>query len=248
MTNNALQDFAGKSVLVTGASRGIGRTIAKMLAARGATISAMGRSSEDLDSLRAEIGGTSLPVDLEDLAATRLAAEAAMPVDYLVNCAGMTILEPCLDVSIETFNRVLTINTLAPVILAQAYARDRIKRGVPGAIVNVSSDAAFMGIQDHLAYCASKAALDAVTRVLAVELGTNGIRVNSVNPHVTMTDMGRMAWSAPEKANPRLNRLPLGRFLETDEVAESVIFMLTHGARMVTGQSLRVDGGYSVMG
>ncbi|MEP6563599.1 MAG: SDR family oxidoreductase, partial [Mesorhizobium sp.] len=239
----ASQEFSGKSVLVTGAGKGIGRAVALMLASRGAKVVALSRSEADLRALEAEIGSSSIVVDLADPAATRDAAKAAMPVDYLVNCAGTTTLEAFIDVTVEAFDHLIAVNTRAPLIVSQEYARSRIARGVGGAIVNVSSASATTGFADHTAYCASKGALDAMSRVMANELGRHGIRVNCVNPAVTLTDMARKAWSDPEKAGPILTRMPLGRFIEPEEVAEVVLFLLSDRAAMVNGISMPVDTG-----
>jgi NAD(P)-dependent dehydrogenase (short-subunit alcohol dehydrogenase family) len=239
-------DFTGKSVLVTGAGKGIGRAIATMLAERGATVVALSRTASDLESLAAEIGCRTVLADLADVGAARAAVRAAMPVDYLVNNAGITILAPFMEMSVEDFDRVQAVNTRAPLIVSQEYARDRIARGVGGAIVNVSSNAAWMGIVDHTAYCTSKGGLDALSRVMAVELGRKGIRVNCVNPAVTLTDMGKLAWSDPVKAEPVRSRIPLGRFLKPEEVAETVLFLLSDAASSLNGVSLPVDGGFAV--
>jgi len=238
--------FAGKTALVTGAGKGIGRATARMLAKHGVSVTALSRSADDLASLKTEIGGHSIAVDLEDLEKTREAVRAAMPVDLLVNCAAIGTLEPFIEATMEITQRVLTVNTLAPMVVAQEYARDRVARGLPGSIVNVSSDAAFLGLKDHAAYCASKGALDALTRVMATELGKHGIRANCINPGVTLTDMGLMTWSDPVRAAPRIARLPLGRFLEPDEVARAILFMLSSDSSMITGVSLLVDSGFSV--
>ena len=153
-------DFTGKRVLVTGAAKGIGLATAKLLAERGAEVIAFDRSV----------------VDLADVEATRAAVRAVLPVDMLVNCAGIVELESFLDTSAETFDRTMAVNTRAPLVVAQEVARDLVRRGSPGAIVNVSSLAAAVGTRDHTAYCASKAALDAITRVMALELGPHRIR------------------------------------------------------------------------
>lgn len=238
---------AGKRVLVTGAGKGIGRTTAKLLAERGAEVVALSRSAADLESLSAEIGCETITCDLADLAATRAAAERALPIDLLVNNAGTTVLQPFLESTLEDFDHVMTVNAKAPMVVAQVVAADMIARGIKGAIVNVSSNAAFFGLADHAAYCASKGALDGLTRVMAVELGPWGIRVNSVNPTVTLTPMAVKAWSDPAKADPVKARIPLGRFVEPQEVAEVIAFLLSDAAAMVHGVSLPVDGGFKAM-
>ena len=238
--------FQGKSVIVTGAGKGIGRATAVYLAARGAEVIALSRSMADLHSLNAEIGCRPRAVDLADIADTRAAAEEACPADFLVNCAGTTELDAFVDLSVETFDAIMAVNCRAPLIVSQAYARDRIARGARGAIVNVSSVAAFIGVPEHTAYCASKGALDGMTRVMALELGRQGIRVNAVNPVVTLTPMAEKAWSDPAKSGPMLARIPLGRFVQPDEVASVIAYLLSDEAAMVNGISMPVDGGFMI--
>jgi L-xylulose reductase len=241
------QEFHGRTILVTGAGKGIGRATAKLLARRGATILALSRTASDLASLATEIGSHAIEADLADLAGLRAAVRQAPPFDLLVNCAGTTALDPFVDLTLDTFDYIMTVNTKAPMVLAQDYARGRIAAKLPGAIVNVSSDAAIIGVPDHAAYSASKAALDALTRVMANEFGRQGIRVNGVNPNITMTDMARFAWSDPARSEPRLARVAIGRFLEADEIAETIAFLLSDRASALTGLNLRADGGFSVM-
>lgn len=239
-------DFSGKRVIVTGAGKGIGRATALMLARRGATVIAVTRSATDLEALAGEIGCETIAVDLADADATREAARKAMPADLLVNCAGTTELESFLDVSVENFDLLYAVNTRAPMIVAQEYARERVRQGLGGAIVNVSSVAAFVGIPDHAAYCASKAGLDGLTRVMAKELAPKGIRVNGVHPTVTLTPMAVKAWSDPDKAAGMMARIPVGRFAEPDDIAEVILFLLSDEAAMVNGLSMPVDGGYMI--
>ncbi len=237
-------DFGGRRVLVTGAGKGIGRATALMLAAAGARVVALSRDPGDLADLAAATGCATIAADLADLDATVGRVRDAMPFDLLVNNAGIAALEPFLSTSVATFERVLRINTVAPMLLTQAFAADLVARGAPGAVVNVSSNAAYLGVIDHAAYCASKAALDALTRVAAVELGPHGIRVNSVNPTVTLTPMGEMAWSDPARSGPLLSRIPLGRFLRAEQVAAAICWLLSDAADAVTGTCLDVDNGF----
>ena len=239
-------DFAGKRVIVTGAGKGIGRAAALMLARRGAEVVTLSRSTADLASLDAETGGGSIAVDLGDPAAARAAVREALPADLLVNNAGTTELDAFLDLPQEHLDHLYAVNTRAPMIVAQEFARSIVARGARGAIVNVSSVSAFVGFRDHAAYCASKAALDGLTRVMAVELGPRGIRVNAVNPTVTLTPMAIKAWRDEAKAAAMLSRIPVGRFAEPEDVAEVILFLLSDAAAMVHGVSLPVDGGYMV--
>lgn len=239
-------DFSGKHVVVTGAGKGIGRATAVMLARRGAKVTALSRSAADLEELKSEIGCIPIAVDLVDPDATRAAALQALPADLLVNCAGTTELQPFLDVTVENFDLLHAVNTRAPMIVSQEYARDMVRNGRKGAIVNVSSVAAFVGIPDHAAYCASKSGLDGLTRVMAKELAPKGIRVNGVHPTVTLTPMAVKAWSDPEKAAGMLNRIPVGRFADPDDIAEVILFLLSDEAAMVNGLSMPVDGGYMI--
>lgn len=239
-------DFTGKHVVLTGAGKGIGRATALMLARRGAKVTALSRSAADLEDLRNEIGCIPIAVDLADPDATRAAALQALPADYLINCAGATELESFLDLKVENFDLLLAVNARAPMIISQEYARERIASGKKGAIVNVSSISSFIGFADHAAYCASKGALDAMSRVMANELGRQGIRVNCINPTVTLTPMAIKAWSDPAKSSGMLSRIPLGRFAEPDEVAEVILFLLSDEASMLHGLTMPVDGGFMV--
>lgn len=236
----ATHDFLGKRILVTGAGKGIGRETAQWLARCGAEVIALGRNAGDLAYCQ-----HMLVVDLADVAATQAAVATMLPIDLLVNCAGVVELESFLQTSVQTFDHLMAVNTRAPMVVAQVVARDLIARGVPGAIVNVSSLAAAVGTRDHLAYCASKAALDAMTRVMALELGPHAIRVNSVNPVVTLTPMAEKAWGDPVKAASMLSRIPLGRFVQPGEIASTIAFLLSDDAAMINGITLTVDGGFS---
>ena len=237
----------GKRALVTGAGKGIGREIAAVLTRCGAEVVAVSRTKQDLDSLAKEIGCRILTADLADPHEAVRAAEQALAagsVDCLVNNAGISIPQPFLDTTTDAFDRTMAVNVRAVMLITQAVARDMIRRGGGGAVVNLSSQASMIGIRDHAAYCASKGALDQLTRVMALELGPHGIRVNAVNPTVTLTPMGEMAWGDPKMSGPMLARIPLGRFAKPLHVANAVAYLLSDQADMIHGVALPVDGGF----
>ncbi len=236
--------FDGKRALVTGAGKGIGRDIAALLAECGATVVAVSRSADDLESLRREVGVETIVADLTDAGAAREVAERAGEVDLLVNNAGISVPQSFFDTTVDAFDATMAVNVRAALVISQVVAAGMIHRGQGGAIVNVSSQSSMRGLVDHAAYCASKGALDQLTRVMAVELGPHGIRVNAVNPTVTLTPMGEMAWSDPAKSEPMRARIPLGRFARPRDVAHAVAYLLSDGAAMVHGVMLPVDGGF----
>jgi L-xylulose reductase len=239
-------DFKQKRVLVTGAGKGIGREIASMLHRFNARVVALSRTEKDLQTLKEEIGCETIVAELADAGSARRAAEQAGEIDLLVNNAAIAILEPFLKTSAEAWDKTMAVNLRAVMIISQVVATQMIERGVAGSIVNVSSMASFQALHDHAAYCASKAGLDQLSAVMAVELGQYGIRVNSVNPTVVLTEMGKRAWSDPVKGGPMLARIPLGRFAECEDIASVVCFLLSDGAAMLNGLALRIDGGFLV--
>ena len=237
----------GKRALVTGAGKGIGREIAGLLAQCGAEVVALSRTQLDLDSLAAEIGCRTITADLADatqaVRATR-EAEAVGPIDCLVNNAGISIPQSLLETTPEAFDRTMAVNVRAVLLVTQVVARGMIARGRGGSVVNLSSQASMAALADHAAYCASKGALDLLTKVMALELGPHQIRVNAVNPTVTLTPMGEMAWGDPKKSGPMLAKIPLGRFARPAHVAQVVAYLLSDAADMVHGVTLPIDGGF----
>ncbi|WP_248555392.1 SDR family oxidoreductase [Paraburkholderia terrae] len=238
-------DFSGRSILVTGASSGIGRVTVEMLCASGAQVVAAARNVGELARLAEETGCEPLVLDVGDEVAIDEALASLDVFDGLVNCAGTAMLERAIDTTAASFDSVMDVNARGAILVARHVARAMIDAKRAGSIVNVSSQAALVGLEDHLSYCASKAAMDAITRVLCVELGGYGIRVNSVNPTVTLTPMAVKAWSEPSKRDPALQAIPLKRFAEPREVAEPVLFLLSEAASMITGVTLPIDGGYT---
>ncbi|XP_014668458.1 PREDICTED: L-xylulose reductase-like [Priapulus caudatus] len=225
--------------------KGIGRGLCKALADCGAHVIALSKSVENLHSLKQEIPGIEIVVaDLGDRAQTRKAIEGILPIHLLVNNAGISKLAPFLEVLPEDFDSVIDINLRAVFDVSQVVARDMVARKMGGAIVNVSSMASQRALLNHTAYCSSKAGLDMLTKMMALELGPHKIRVNSVNPIVVLTEMGKMAWSDPAKAGPMLSRIPLQQFAEVEHVIQPILYLLSDKAQMVNGTTLGIEGGF----
>jgi L-xylulose reductase len=238
-------DFRNRRALVTGAGKGIGREIAVMLRRFDAQVVAVSRTESDLKALQKEIGCETIVADLGSATEARRMAEQAGDIDLLVNNAAIAILEPLLETKVESWDATMAVNLRAVLIVSQVVAKRMIERGVSGSIVNVSSMSSFQALPNHAAYAASKAGLDQLSKVMAVELGPHGIRVNSINPTVVMTEMGKRAWSDPSKGGPMLARIPLQRFAECEDIASVACFLLSDAAGMLNGLALRVDGGFS---
>jgi NAD(P)-dependent dehydrogenase (short-subunit alcohol dehydrogenase family) len=175
-----------------------------------------------------------------------LAVAAFGGLDILVNNAGISHPQPVIDTDPELFDATMAVNLRAPALLAAAVGKVMVHQGTGGSIITVASAAALAPLPDHYAYCASKAGLVMSTKVLARELGKHGIRANSVCPTVVLTDMGQRVWGEEAKAAPMLARIPLGRFAVPREVSDTVLWLASDAAAMITGVDIAVDGGYTM--
>jgi L-xylulose reductase len=238
-------DFNHRPVLVTGATGGIGSKTVRQLVAAGADVIASGRSEEALTALAQETGVRTLPFDLASEDSVRSALDG-VDVYGVVNCGGFggEIATP-MDTDIAVFDKVIAINTRGALLVTKYTSRSMIRLGRGGSIVNVSSQASLVALPGHVSYGASKAALDSITRVSALELGKYNIRVNAVNPTVVMTPMSAWYWGRDDIGGPFLEQMPLGRWATEAEIAAPIVFLLSDAASMITGVSLPVDGGYS---
>lgn len=240
-----MNDFNGRTILVTGAAGGIGSATVRRLTAQGARVLAAGRDEASLTSIVAETGAVPLPFDVTSEDSVR---DAIADVDLwgVVNCAGFGgETRPPQDADIAIFDKVIAINTRGPLLVTKYAARTMIRLRSGGSIVNVSSQAGLVALNGHVSYGSSKAALDNITRVSALELGQYGIRVNSVNPTVVMTEMSAHYWGRPEIGGPFLDQMPLHQWATEDEIAGPIAFLLSDDASMISGVSLPIDGGYT---
>lgn len=238
-------EFHNRLILVTGATGGIGAVIVRNLSRSNARVLAAGRNLEALKELREETGCDTVAFDLTSEQEVAAAIEGT-GVWGVVNCGGWGgQIATVIDADIDVFDEVIAINTRGALLVTKYAAREMIAGGEGGAIVNVSSQASLIALHNHVSYGASKAALDNITKVSALELGKYNIRVNSVHPTVVMTKMSEFYWGRPEIGEPFLKAMPLGRWATEEEIAEPVAFLLSDGAAMITGAHLAIDGGYS---
>lgn len=239
--------FDKGAILVTGASGGIGGATVRQLCEAGADVIASGRKKEALKILSQDTGCRTLVFDLEDEGSI---CEALDGIDLygVVNCGGFggEIATP-METDISIFDKVITINARGALLVTKYASRSMLRLGKGGAIVNVSSQASLVGLKGHISYGSSKAALDNITRVSAMELGQYGIRVNSVNPSVVMTPMSAWYWDRPDVRDPFLKTMPLGRWATEDEIAAPIVFLLSDGASMISGVTLPIDGGFTAV-
>lgn len=207
---------------------------------------AVSQTESKLASLQSQLGERLTPICVDLASWTDTEAKLApvcQNVDLLVNNAGVAIPSLVLDQSEEELDKTLAINLKAPINLIRLVAPGMKTRKF-GSIVNVSSISGLVATDYLCAYSASKGGLDMVTRVAAKELGPYNIRVNSVNPTIVWTQMGIQVWRDDEKRTSKvLERTPLGRFAEVNEVVDPILFLLSSKSSMITGISMPIDGG-----
>ncbi|HET6487582.1 MAG TPA: D-threitol dehydrogenase [Spirochaetia bacterium] len=243
--------LAGSTALITGAAQGIGRAIAELFARKGASLVLVDVKPEvrELGVLLARTPANALPI-VADLTVTpeldRVVSEAERltgRVDILVNNAGVALLGDALSLGEEAWDRTLALNLTAPFLLAQRVGRGMTRRG-HGRIINIASQASVIGLEGHAAYCASKAGLVGLARVLALEWARFGVTVNCISPTVTLTELGRKAW-AGEVGEAMKRKIPAQRFAEPEEVAAAALYLASSAADMINGTNLLIDGGYT---
>jgi 2-deoxy-D-gluconate 3-dehydrogenase len=246
---NQAFDLTGRCAVITGGAAGIGLACAQLLVERGARVALLDRAPAVVE-VAASLGAghVGLVADLRQLdllqAAVDQAAAGLGRIDYLVNSAGVALLDKALDVNENAWDTTLDINLKASFFVAQACARYMIEQG-GGRIVNLASQAAVIGLDRHVAYCASKAAVVGMTKVLAMEWAPHGINVNAVSPTIVETALGKKAWAGELGERAKL-QIPVGRFAQPEEIAGLVLYLVSDAARMITGENVVIDGGYSI--
>jgi NAD(P)-dependent dehydrogenase (short-subunit alcohol dehydrogenase family) len=236
-----------RSILVTGASGGIGAATVRMLAKEGAQVIAAGRNQQRLEELRAETNCRTLSFDLTSEDEVK-AALTGLELYGVVNCGGWggEIATP-METDLNVFDKVIDINARGTLLVTKYASDSMVAAGNGGAIVNVSSQASLVGLAGHISYASSKGAVDAMTRVSALELGKHNIRVNAVNPTVVMTPMSEWYWGREDIGGPLLDAMPLHRWATEEDCAGPIVFLLSDAAAMISGVCLPVDGGFTAV-
>jgi NAD(P)-dependent dehydrogenase (short-subunit alcohol dehydrogenase family) len=243
--------LAGRSVMVAGASRGIGAAVAVACARAGAgSVALAARDAAGLEleaeSVRAHgAAAQAMPCDITDAARSRAVVEAADGLDVLVYSAGTNRPQPFVDVAEEAFDELFAVNVRGAYFTAQAAARRMLREGTRGTIVLLSSQMGHVGAIRRTAYCATKHAVEGLVKAAALELAPSGIRVVAVAPTFVRTDLTAAQLDDPVIGPPLLAQIPLGRWATPDEVAEAVVWAASPAAAMLTGTSIVLDGGWT---
>ncbi|MDQ0474026.1 SDR family NAD(P)-dependent oxidoreductase [Labrys wisconsinensis] len=240
----------GRRALVTGAGRGLGAAAAAALAQAGAAVHAAARTLAEVEALaeaiRAEGGAAqALRLDVTDVAAVRAELEALPPFDILVNNAGTNRPKPMLEVTPEDYDAVEGLNLRAAYFVAQAVVSRLAAAGRGGSIIHVSSQMGHVGAADRTLYCATKHGIEGLTKAMAIELAPLGIRVNAVAPTFIETPMTRPFLADEAFRAAVLSKIRLGRLGRVEDLMGAVVYLASDAAALVTGTSLRVDGGWT---
>jgi len=238
----------GKRALVAGGSRGIGLGCAVALAEAGAHVIVAARNAVQVqvavnEMAQAGFSAEALVLDVTDVAAVRDAFDAIGPVDVLVNSAGLARHSPALETTPEDFDAVAAVNIKAAYFLAQAAARQMVGRG--GSIIQISSQMAHVGGIDRAVYCGTKHAVEGMTKAMAIEWGTQSIRVNTICPTFILTDLTKPTFDDPEKRAWIEDKIKLPRVGQVEDVMGACLFLASDASALVTGTSILVDGGWT---
>jgi NAD(P)-dependent dehydrogenase (short-subunit alcohol dehydrogenase family) len=240
----------GRHALVTGAGRGIGAAIAAALADAGAHVHLAARTTAEVEAVAEAIRArghqaTAHTLDMTDLAAIAALVDALPVLSVLVNNAGTNRPRPMADISEADFDAVFDLNVRSVYFTMREVTRRMLAAGAPGSVITISSQMGHVGAANRTVYCASKHAIEGLTKALAVELGPHAIRVNSVAPTFIDTPLTRPYFEDAAFKADVLGKIKLGRIGRVEEVTGAVVYLASDAASLVTGTSLLVDGGWT---
>ena len=241
----------GRRALITGGGRGIGLAAAAALAEAGAHVTLTARTSSEIEdaaeSIRSDGGSAdAIVLDILDTAAMRSVNETADPFDILINNAGMNRPKTMLETTEDDFDAVLDLNLRAAYFVAQAVTDKMLAAKIPGSVINISSQMGHVGGPLRTVYCSSKWAIEGLTKSLAMELGSHGIRVNSIAPTFIETPLAKEMLKDPAFREAVLSKIKLGRTGQVEDLMGAIVFLASDAAAMITGASLLVDGGWTI--
>lgn len=235
--------LAGKTALVTGASRGIGLAIARSMREAGAEVILAARSKEKLEAAAAEIGGRVLELDIADPESIVRAAAEVGEVDILANVAGMNIRGRAEDYTQDQYNRIMQTNLHGLFQLTQLIGKKMIARGAGGKIINIGSFTTFTGLPYVSVYAMTKGAVGQLTKVLAAEWACHNIQVNCIAPGFILTDLNRAMWQSEAMDGWRKGIQAIDRLGCPEDISPLAVFLAAPGSDYITGQVIAVDGG-----
>ncbi len=242
--------LAGKRALVTGAGRGIGEASAKALAAAGAHVTLMARTETEIEAgavaIRADGGSADWAVcDVTDVRTFQDFIDRTEPYDIFLNNAGMNRPQTFGEVTEEAFDAIMSLNVRAAFFAAQAAARRMIAAGVKGSIITMSSQMGHVGGPKRSVYCASKFAMEGMTKAAAIDLAPHGVRINTICPTFIETPMVAGFLANPEFKDFVLSKIKLGRVGQPSDVTGAVLFLASDASSLMTGTHIIVDGGWT---
>ena len=243
----------GRRALVTGAGRGLGEACAAALAEAGAHVTCVARSEDEVSAVAATIrdaGGRAehARLDVSDVEATADWIARQEPFDILLGNAGMNRPGPFLETRPEDFDAVFALNVRAVYFVAQAVARRLVADGRPGSLITMSSQMGHVGSPGRAVYCATKHAVEGMTKAMAAELGPHGIRVNTICPTFVETPMTRPFLADPAFREAALRKIKLGRLGRVEDIVGAAIFLASDASALMTGSALMLDGGWTSSG
>lgn len=235
---------------MTGASRGIGLGGAMALAEAGCDVFMAARNSEELERSAAAIRNAGwkakgVPLDVTDLAELDTFLAEYGPFDILFNNAGTNVPKPYVDVDEKNYDMIVDINIKSAFFMAQKVAKGMIDNGIKGSIIHTSSQMGHVGGIDRSVYCATKFAIEGMTKASAIELAEHGIRVNTIAPTFILTPMTQVTFDNPERRKWIEEKIKLGRVGEIEDIMGAVVFLASDASALITGTSIVIDGGWT---
>ncbi len=243
-------DLHGQTAMITGGASGIGAAIARRYTDSGATVVVADLDETAAAETAAALGGEAIGLRVDVTSADSVGSAVGTVlaetgrIDVLVNSAGIAQLAPAEELDVARFQQTLAVNLTGTFVACQAVGRAMLDQG-RGKIINLASQAASVALPEHAAYCASKAGVVGLTKVLALEWGGRGVTVNTISPTVVLTPLGIGAWDNP-RGDAHRAEIPVGRFAMPEEIAAIAAFLASRAADMINGADLVVDGGFTI--